>query len=76
MTFKPVDTRCWERFLKFMGYTHVRTASSHDQWTKKNSRTIPVWGNKKTIPAIHIKTSCATMGIDTDVFYIWAKENC
>lgn len=53
--FRPLDTKCGESFLKFQGYSYKRTASSHDQWTKKGSRTIAVLGNEKQIPAMHLK---------------------
>jgi len=36
--FRPLATKCWESFLKFQGYSYKRTASSHDQWTKKEKK--------------------------------------
>jgi len=74
--FRPLDTKCWESFLKFQGYSYKRTASSHDQWTKKGSRTIAVWGNEKQIPAMHLKTSASSMNCSMEFIYQWAKENC
>lgn len=74
--FKPLNTRCWENFLTANGYKHVRTAGSHDQWTKPNHRTIPVWGNEKQIPAFHLKTSCKAIGCTLDDLYAWAAINC
>ena len=44
--FRPLPTKCWENFLTFKGYKYNRTESSHDQWTKRGSRTIPVWGDE------------------------------
>ncbi len=72
----PLPTKCWEAFLHEKGYQNVRTKGSHDQWTKKNSRTIAVWGNEKEIPALHLKTSCKTIGIELSDVYEWAKNNC
>ena len=74
--FRPLDTKCWESFLKFQGYSYKRTASSQDQWTKKGSRTIAVWGNEKQIPAMHLKTSASSMNCSMEFIYEWAKENC
>lgn len=74
--FRPLATKCWEAFLAYMGYEYNRTSSSHDQWTKRGCRTIPVWGNEKQIPAMHLKTSCRTLGCTTDDLYAWADKNC
>jgi predicted RNA binding protein YcfA (HicA-like mRNA interferase family) len=74
--FRPLPTKCWERFLTLKGFRYKRTVGSHDQWTKKNFRTIPVWGNEKQIPAYHLKTGCFTMGITMEDLYEWADENC
>jgi predicted RNA binding protein YcfA (HicA-like mRNA interferase family) len=74
--FRPLPTRCWEAFLKFHGYQYARTKGSHDQWVKRNSRTIAVWGDEKEIPALHLKTSCRTIGVSLENLYKWADENC
>ena len=74
--FRPLQTKCWEAFLRYKGYSYERTAASHDQWTKKGRRTIPVWGNEKQIPAFHLKTSCKTIGCTMEEIYAWADENC
>jgi hypothetical protein len=74
--FRPLPTKCWEKYLTFCGYAYSRTASSHDQWTKKGSRTIPVWGDEKEIPAMHLKTSCRTIGCTLETLYAWADKNC
>jgi predicted RNA binding protein YcfA (HicA-like mRNA interferase family) len=75
-SFRPLDTKCWEKFLTFKGYQYIRTSASHDQWTKQGYRTIPVWGNKKQIPPLHLKTSCRTIGCTLQELYDWADENC
>jgi predicted RNA binding protein YcfA (HicA-like mRNA interferase family) len=74
--FRPLRTKCWEKFLAAKGFKHNRTHSSHDQWTKPGYRTIAVWGNEKEIPAMHLKTSCRTIGCTTDELYKWADKNC
>jgi predicted RNA binding protein YcfA (HicA-like mRNA interferase family) len=74
--FRPLPTKCWEAFLKVNGYIYKRTKGSHDQWTKPNFRTIAVWGNEKEIPAMHLKSSCSTMGKTLDELYSWAEDNC
>ena len=74
--FKPIKTRCWEKFLTLKGFTYKRTEGSHDSWTKPGCRTIPVWGNEKQIPAFHLKTGCKTIGCSMDELYEWAAKNC
>ncbi len=75
--FRPIPTKCWESFLKYHGFVYSgRTKGSHDQWTKKGHRTIPVWGDEKQIPALHLKTGCFTIGCTMEDLYKWAEENC
>lgn len=74
--FRPLRTNCWEKFLIFKGFKLDRTKGSHDQWKRKGTRTIPVWGNEKEIPAFHLKTSCRTIGCDIEDLYNWAEDNC
>lgn len=74
--FRPLPTKCFEAFLLFHGYVYDRTSSSHDQWTKKGSRTIPVWGDEKEIPAQHLKSNCRTIGCTMSEMYSWADKNC
>jgi predicted RNA binding protein YcfA (HicA-like mRNA interferase family) len=74
--FRPLPTKCWEKFLTLNGFKYVRTKGSHDQWTKKKFRTIPVWGNEKQIPAFHLRSGCNTMGITMEELYKWADANC
>ena len=74
--FRPLPTKCWEKFLSMQGFVYKRTTGSHDQWIKKGFRTIPVWGDEKEIPAQHLKSSCRTIGCELDVLYNWAEKNC
>ena len=74
--FRPLPTKCWEKYLASLGYECVRTKGSHDQWVRKNSRTIPVWGNEKEIPAFQLKCSCKTIGKTIQELYQWADQNC
>lgn len=75
--YRPLPTKCWEAFLTEKGYKYSRTKGSHDIWTKSGSiRSIPVWGNEKQIPALHLKTSCRTVGCSLDDLYTWADKNC
>lgn len=77
MTYKPLRTKCWENFLTHKGYKYNRTKGSHDIWTKKGSpRSIPVWGDEKEVPSMHIQASCRTIGCTTDEVYSWANANC
>jgi hypothetical protein len=74
--FRPLPLKCWEAYLLLNGYTKKRISSSHHQWTKVGFRTIPVWGDEKEVPALHLKTGCFTLGITLGILYEWAKENC
>jgi predicted RNA binding protein YcfA (HicA-like mRNA interferase family) len=74
--FRPLPTKCWEAFLAFKGFSPKRTKGSHYQWTKSGKRTIPVWGDEKEIPAMHLKCSCRTIGCELSDVYAWADENC
>jgi len=75
--FRPLPTKCWEKFLTYCGFMYSRTKGSHDIWTKKDSlRSIPVWGDEKEIPAMHLKTSCRTIGTTLEKLYEWANANC
>ena len=74
--FRPLDTKCWELFLTYKGYQQKRIKGSHFVWTKLNSRSIPVWGNEKQIPPMHLKTSCTTIGCTLQELYDWSDINC
>ncbi len=74
--FRPLPLACWELFLRFKGFSPNRTKGSHHQWTKPGHRTIPVWGNEKQIPAMHLKTGCFTIGLTLSDLYDWADINC
>ncbi len=76
MAYRPISTKCWQNFLRAKGFKYDHTSSSHDQWKKPGHRTIPVWGNEKQIPALHLKTSCKTIGCSMDDLYKWVEENC
>ncbi|MDI1234865.1 MAG: hypothetical protein PSX81_11325 [bacterium] len=74
--YRPIATKCFENYLKSIGYNHKRTTGSHDQWTKAGKRTIPVWGDEKQLPAFHLKGNCKTLGITLSDLYAWAALNC
>lgn len=74
--YRPLPTKCWEAFLSKHGFIYSRTKGSHDIWTKLGFRSIPVWGDEKEIPAMHLKTGCSILLVTMDELYRWAKENC
>lgn len=74
--FRPLPTKCWEKFLAFHGFICKRITASHYQWTRAGRRTIPVWGDEKDVPPFHLKTSCKSIGCTLDELYEWAKTNC
>jgi predicted RNA binding protein YcfA (HicA-like mRNA interferase family) len=73
---RPLKTKCVESFLLAHGYSHKRTSASHDQWTKPQSRTIPLWGDEKEIPANHLRQIMRTIGNPVEYLYQWAEKNC
>lgn len=73
---RPLPLKCWEAFLKLQGFIEKRIKGSHHQWTKNGHRTIPVWGNEKEIPAMHLRTGCRTIGCTMDELFEWAEANC
>ncbi len=74
--FRPLATKCWESFLTFHNFKPTRIKGSHFQWVKPGKRTIPVWGNEKQIPAMHLRTGCNTIGCTIQELYDWAAINC
>jgi len=74
--FRPLPTKCWEKFLLSLGFKPNRIKGSHHLWVKPGYRTIPVWGDEKEIPAFHLKTSCRTLGKNVKDLYDWAEKNC
>ena len=73
---RPISTKCWENFLTSLGYKCIRTKGSHDQWVKKGSRTIPVQGNEKQVPAFQLRCSSRTIGCTVQSIYDWVEANC
>ncbi len=75
---RPVDTKCWIKFLELNGWKFSgRKKGSHHQYSKKGAlRPIPVWANKKQIPADHISQSLRTMNVQKSIAYKWFDENC
>ncbi|MCU0361370.1 MAG: type II toxin-antitoxin system HicA family toxin [Bacteroidia bacterium] len=73
---RPLDTKCWISLLKHLGFVHSRTSGSHYSYTRPGYRTIPVWGNEKQIPAMHLRTGARTLGWDLADVYKWAEANC
>jgi predicted RNA binding protein YcfA (HicA-like mRNA interferase family) len=76
MNYRPLATKCWEKFLNSKGFVAKRKKGSHYQFIKPGKRTIPVWLDEKEIPAFHLKTSCRTIGITLEELYKWVDENC
>jgi len=77
MGFKPIDTSCWLNFLRYHGFSRDRSKGSHFIWTKPGSlRSIPVRENDKQVPALHLKTGCATIGCTSKELEKWIDDNC
>ena len=75
--FRPLPTKCVEKLLTHLGYSYKRTSASHDLWVKGGSRTIPLWGNEKQIPAQHLNSIKKNNPSWTlSAIHAWAAINC
>jgi len=74
--FRPIKTKCWIKYLEHLGYSFNRVKGSHFQYTMEGKRTIPVRENDKDVPALHLRTSCKSLGINIDDVYDWIEKNC
>lgn len=68
MTYKPIQTKKFKRFLKKKGLKHIRDHGDHEIWDFQNNNTkllrpITFIGCDKEIPALHINTNLKTLGI-------------
>lgn len=77
MTFKPVKTKCFIKFLESKGCKYQRTKASHFHYKcPKCFRTITIREALKDVPGFHIHSNCKTLGIDMKDVYEWIDENC
>jgi len=77
MSYQPIKTKCWIKFLEYKGCKYIRTTASHHQYKCPNClRTIPVRTVEKDVPAIHLKTTLQTMGVSYQSFAVWKQYNC
>lgn len=78
MTFRPVKTKCWIKFLIEQGCVKKKDkGGSHSIYKKAGAlRTIPVREKDKLVPAFHIQTGLSTLNIDKAVFWSWVDQNC
>jgi len=71
MSFKPVPTKKFKKFLKEKGLVCIRTSGDHEYWDRPDDslpRPITIIGCDKEIPAFHIKTNLKNLGIDYSDF--------
>lgn len=74
---KPVDTKCWEKFLTHNNCMFEKNDGTHHKWKCPNCmRSIIFWGHKKEVPRFHISTCLKTLGKTNKEFNLWAKGNC
>lgn len=75
--YRPIPTKCWEKFLESKNCTPKSINSSHHKWRCPGCfQSIIFWGNKKEVPFAHITTNLKTMGVDKTEFLLWIKDNC
>ncbi len=73
---RPVKTKDWVAYLKFLGCTYIRTTASHDHYRcPKCIRTITHREKDKEIPALHLRTNLATLGKKLSDLYEWIENN-
>jgi len=67
MTYKPVSTKIFKKFLRATGLKHQRTSGDHEIWDYPNKsdllRPVTFIGCDKNIPALHVNTNLKTLGI-------------
>ncbi|MFC0876943.1 hypothetical protein ACE01N_10120 [Saccharicrinis sp. FJH2] len=72
MTYKPIPTKKFKKFLKKRGLKHIRDNGDHEIWDFPNDkqllRPVTIIGCEKEIPPLHIKTNLLNMGIEYDDF--------
>lgn len=77
MSYRPLKTKCFIKYLEFLNCKYKRTTASHDHWKcPKCFRTITFRGKEKEIPGFHIQTIAKTLGINSDEIYKWVEDNC
>lgn len=72
MTYKPIPTRKFVKFLKELGLEHKRTKGDHEIWdypaNSKLLRPVTFITKEKTIPPLHIRTNLINLGISYKKF--------
>ncbi len=72
MTFKPIPTKKFKKFLSKKGLVYIRTKGDHEIWDFPfNSallRPVIFIGCEKEIPSLHIKTNLKTLDITFNDF--------
>jgi len=72
MTYKPIPTKKFIKFLKKIGLKYQRSKGDHEIWDypKKSHLLRPVTfiSKDKTIPSLHIETNLKTLGMTHNEF--------
>ncbi len=71
MSFKPIPTAKWKKWLKSLGLEYKRTEGSHEIWDYPDDsllRPVVFRGAKNEIPGWHIHTNLQTLDIDYKTF--------
>jgi len=72
MSYKPIPTKKFKKYLKYKGLKHLRSEGDHEIWDFPNDnrlfRPVTFIGCEKEIPALHIKTNLKTLGISYSDF--------
>lgn len=67
MTYKPVPTKKFIKFLKKIGLVFQRSKGDHEIWDypEKSSLLRPVTfiSKDKTVPSLHVETNLKTLGM-------------
>jgi predicted RNA binding protein YcfA (HicA-like mRNA interferase family) len=74
---RPINMRCYLKYLEAFGLTHIRTKASHHHYTKRGLlRPIVIQGAEKEVPGFHVSTNAKTLGHSLATAYNWFDENC
>jgi len=67
MTYKPIPTKKFIKFLKSIGLVSIRSKGDHEIWDyPENShllRPVTFIGKDKTVPPLHVETNLKTLGM-------------
>jgi len=78
MTYKPIPTKKFKKFLKKLGLRHLRDNGDHEIWDYPDGssllRPVTIIGCEKEIPAFHIDTNLKTLNMTYEEFLSYMNK--